>query len=78
MADIKIINDPKDIGSIIQEKRKQLKMTQAEAAAMCNIGTRFLSELENGKTTLQIGKVLQVLKNFGFTIQLKRKEIKDV
>jgi hypothetical protein len=31
-----------------------LKMTQADASALCNVGIRFLSELENGKPTLQI------------------------
>ncbi len=63
--------DIKEIGKIIRKKRKIWGFTQAEAAGMCNVGVRFLSELENGKTTLQIGKVFHVLEEFGFTVMIK-------
>lgn len=33
-----------------------------------NVGTRFLSDLENGKPTIQIGKAFQVLEGIGFKI----------
>ena len=52
---------PADIGTMVRAKRKQIKLTQVQTSAMCNVGTRFLSELENGKTTLELGKVLHVL-----------------
>jgi transcriptional regulator with XRE-family HTH domain len=45
-----------------------LKMTQADASALCNVGIRFLSELENGKPTLQIDKVLKVANFFDIKI----------
>jgi len=63
--------DIKEIGRIIREKRKSYGFTQAEAAGMCNVGTRFLSELENGKPTLQIGKVFHVLEAFGLNVIIK-------
>jgi len=62
--------DIKEIGKIIREKRKKWGFTQAEAAGMCNVGVRFLSELENGKATLQIGRVLHVIEAFGFDVNL--------
>ena len=49
---------PADIGSLIRQKRKQEKLRLAEAAALCNVNYRFLSELENGKATAEIGKIL--------------------
>lgn len=63
--------DIEKIGKIIRKRRKSWGFTQTEAAGMCNVGVRFLSELENGKTTLQIGKVFHVLEEFGFTVMIK-------
>ncbi len=60
--------DIESIEKMVREKRKESGFTQADAAAMCNVGVRFLSELENGKPTLQIGKVLHVLDSFGLEI----------
>jgi len=69
------VNNPAEIGGIVRQLRKTSKMTQAETAAMCKVGTRFLSDLENGKPTLHLGKALQVLKDFGLTLTLKKKGI---
>ncbi|MGE0087793.1 MAG: helix-turn-helix domain-containing protein [Desulfococcaceae bacterium] len=62
--------DIREIGNIIRKKRKIWGFTQAEAAGMCNVGVRFLSELENGKATLQIGRVLHVIEAFGFELSI--------
>ena len=43
-------------------------MTQVEASALCNVGVRFFSELENGKATLQVDKVLKVANLLGIKI----------
>lgn len=40
-------------------------LTQLNAAGLCGVGERFLSELERGKTTVELGKVLQVLNRLG-------------
>ena len=52
-------------------------MTQAKAAAMCNVGARFLSDLENGKTTIQLGKALKVLQAFGLRVILKKRTLSN-
>ena len=41
--------DINEIGSMVKKKRKAYGLTQKEAAGLCNVGVRFLSELENGK-----------------------------
>lgn len=61
----------KDLGVIVQTLRKQKKLTQKEAAAFCGVGTRFLSELENGKPSLETEKVLHVIQAFGLNVYLK-------
>ncbi len=58
----------KIIGKLVKKARKKQNFTQAEAAGYLNIGTRFLSDLENGKPTIQLEKTLQVLEGIGFNI----------
>lgn len=55
------ITTAEDIGRIIKEKRKDDGLTLQEAAAVCGVSYAFLSALENGKATVQLNKVLQVL-----------------
>jgi transcriptional regulator with XRE-family HTH domain len=58
----------KDLSKLVKEKRLALGMSQSDASALCNVGIRFLSELENGKPTLQIDKVLKVANFFDIKI----------
>jgi len=53
------------ISIFIKERRKQLKLTQPELAERAGVGLRFVRELEQGKQTVQINKVNQVLALFG-------------
>lgn len=69
------IMSPRDIGNAIRAKRKADGLTQADAAALCGVGTRFLGELERGKETAQIGKVIRILQGLGLTLQLTLKGV---
>lgn len=69
-----IAKTSQDIGEIVRRARKDAGLKQAQAAALCGVGTRFLSDLENGKPTLHLGKVLKVLHGFGLRVLIKRKE----
>ena len=69
--------DPTEIGKIVRQARKQTGLRQAQAAALCGVGTRFLSDLENGKTTLHLGKVIKVLHGFGLRVIIKSKGFSD-
>jgi y4mF family transcriptional regulator len=53
------------IASFVREKRKKLNLTQIELAEKAGVGIRFIRELEQGKGTLQLNKVNQVLQLFG-------------
>ena len=53
------------IFQFIKTHRKNLKLTQAELAERTGVGLRFIRELENGKKTLRLDKVNQVLALFG-------------
>lgn len=50
------INSMKVLGQAIRARRKELGYSQQEMADYCGCGTRFISDLENGKETIQFGK----------------------
>ena len=66
-----------DIGAAIRKKRKDDGLTLSDAAALCGVGYRFMSDLENGKTTAQLGKVLQVLQALGLDVFVELKKWPD-
>lgn len=49
----------------IKEKRKLLNLTQQDLADKSGVGIRFIRDLEQGKLTLRMDKVNQVLNLFG-------------
>ncbi|MDD4645287.1 MAG: helix-turn-helix transcriptional regulator [Bacteroidales bacterium] len=53
---------------LIKEKRKASGLTQPELAEKAGVGLRFIRELEQGKETLRIDKINQVLKLFGYEV----------
>ena len=53
------------IASFVKQRRKQLRLTQPELAMRAGVGLRFVRELEQGKSTLCLDKVNQVLALFG-------------
>ena len=65
-----IVLSMQEIGTLVRDKRKQDGLTQTELAELSQVGTRFLSELENGKTTLRFDKVIQVLQNLGLQLSV--------
>src|SRR5271155_2663375 len=70
-----VVKDTTRVGEIVRELRKASKLTQQQAASLCNVGTRFLSDLENGKETIQLGKALKVMRGFGLLVILKKKTL---
>ncbi len=61
---------PQQIGQLVKKARKTLGVTQKDLALTSGTGLRFIIELEQGKATCQIGKVLTVLHTLGITVQL--------
>lgn len=57
------------IDEYIRKKRKLLNLTQQELAERAGVGYRFIRELENGKPTVRMDKVNQVLLLFGEELQ---------
>ena len=58
------------LGAAIRQKRRAMGVRQDELARMSGVGVRFLSELERGKATCEVGKILQVMERLGLTLWL--------
>lgn len=61
---------PTALGNLIKQRRGQLLLTQAELAMTSGTGVRFISDLENGKETCQIGRTLKVLSALGLRVSI--------
>ena len=61
------------IVEFIKEKRKQLGLTQPELAERAGVGLRFIRELEQGKQSVRLDKVNQVLALFGSQVGVVKK-----
>ncbi|MDK1389361.1 helix-turn-helix transcriptional regulator [Sinorhizobium sp. 8-89] len=59
---------PGDLGCIVREAREARNLSQQDFADLAGVGRRFLSELENGKATLEFQKVLKVAHAAGISI----------
>ncbi|GAB1484588.1 hypothetical protein MASR2M78_34060 [Treponema sp.] len=62
-----------DLGSLIRLRRKKLGYTQAQVAELCGTGTRFISDLENGKASIELGKAITVAASLGIDITAKER-----
>ncbi len=64
------------LSAIVKEKRKKLGLTQEELAKRAGVGLRFVRDLEQGKNSLQLNKVNQVLQLFGLEMSPVKKNYK--
>ncbi|MBE0643999.1 MAG: helix-turn-helix transcriptional regulator [Bacteroidetes bacterium] len=54
-----------NLPDFVKERRKRLGMTQVQLAAAAGVGLRFVRDIEQGKHSLRMDKVNQVLFLFG-------------
>ncbi|MYB08091.1 MAG: helix-turn-helix transcriptional regulator [Gemmatimonadetes bacterium] len=62
---------PAEIGSIVRAARRAQGLRQDQLAGAAGVGVRFLSELERGKPTVRLEKVITVLDTLGCTLRVE-------
>ncbi|HXY98554.1 MAG TPA: type II toxin-antitoxin system Y4mF family antitoxin [Stellaceae bacterium] len=62
------LSSPLDIGELIRRRRRDMKLTQVALAELSNVSHKFVNEVEHGKPTAEIGKVLVVLQMLGIDL----------
>ena len=61
------------LGSLIREERRRQGLTQAELAGISGVGVTFVSQLENGKETAEMGRAMRVLAMLGIDLYAERR-----
>jgi y4mF family transcriptional regulator len=64
----RVVTSSKVLGELLRAKRKGQHLTQGQVAAYCGVSTKFISEVERGKETAEIGKVLLLLNTVGIDL----------
>ena len=67
------ILDVISLGSAIKERRKELNYTQKFLSEVTGLGSSFISDLEHGKETTEIGKVLFLINTLGLNFILEKR-----
>lgn len=70
------IRQSEDLGHLVRQLRAEQGLLQIDLAGLAGTGNRFIVDLERGKPTLQLQKVLDVLDLMGFEVVVKRKGAK--
>lgn len=60
-----------ELGALIREQRKRLALKQLDLAGLGNTGNRFIVDLENGKPTVQLQKVLDLMDLLGLEVVVR-------
>lgn len=61
----------KELGGAVRRRRRLLRLTQLQLAKLAGCGADFLYDLEAGKTTIQLGKLVDVLRVLGLQLRLE-------
>ncbi|MEM1178683.1 MAG: type II toxin-antitoxin system Y4mF family antitoxin [Acidobacteriota bacterium] len=64
------LNTVKELGQLIRAQRKAIGLTQSDLADASGVSLRFISELERGRASAGVGRVLHVLQMLGLGVQI--------
>jgi y4mF family transcriptional regulator len=67
------VRDARQLGELVRQMRREQDLMQADLAGLGNTGNRFVVDLERGKPTLQLQKVLDMLDLLGLEVVIRRK-----
>lgn len=67
------ITEPADLGKAIKDRRKQLGYTQLFVSEQTGLSVSFISDIENGKNTAEIGKTLKLVNLLGMDMLINKR-----
>ena len=67
------ISETAQFGEILRKRRKALHYTQSFLSEFSGLSVSFISDVENGKTTVELGKVLYLANLLGLDFELKER-----
>ncbi|MDO9433861.1 MAG: transcriptional regulator [Hydrogenophaga sp.] len=73
-----VIRSSDDVGHLVREQRRALNLRQVDLAGIGNTGNRLIVDIERGKPTVQLQKVLDVLDLLGLELAVRQKTSKGL
>ena len=67
------ITDAKSLGQAIRARRKELNYTQAYMSEFTGLSVTFISDLERGKPTAEIGKTIHLINILGMDLSVEKR-----
>ena len=67
------INDVSEFGNVVKQRRKSLGYTQNDISESTGLSVTFISDLENGKKTIEFGKALLLANMLGLDMEIKER-----
>ena len=67
------INNTSEFGKVLKKRRKELKYTQRDISEFTGFSISYLSDLENGKQTTELGKAIYIANLLGIDIILQER-----
>lgn len=68
-----VLRSAADIGQAVREQRQKLSLRQIDLAGIGNTGNRLIVDIEKGKPTVQLQKVLDVMDLLGLELIVRQK-----
>jgi HTH-type transcriptional regulator/antitoxin HipB len=68
-----VVRSSVELGALAREQRKRLALKQTDIAGIGGTGNRFIVDMENGKPTVQLQKVLDVMDLLGLEVVVRPK-----
>lgn len=65
------IYDSEEFGQALKQHRKEMKYTQRDISELTGFSVSFISDLENGKPTAELGKAIYLANVLGLDIDIK-------
>ena len=69
-----IVTDAKTFGNAVRSRRKELGYTQAFLSDFCGMSVSFISDLENGKRTIELERAVRLANLLGLDCSLTVRE----
>ena len=67
------VTDSNSFGNAVREKRKKQGYTQKYISEFTGVSVSFLSDLENGKKTIELDKALKIANLLGLDVELNER-----
>jgi HTH-type transcriptional regulator / antitoxin HipB len=71
------ISNTTQLGALLRQTRKKQGISQEDLSALAGIGTRLIGEIERGKATAEVGKVLHLLASLGLEVIVQPRTTRD-